>query len=200
MRAADAFTDERRRADFAYYEGLTVRDSSAVGVHPGVVAADGGSPRARYDYFGEAALMEPPRPGAQHRRRRPHRVSGGAWIAAVAGFGGMRDHDGELTFAPRLPPRLERLAFRLTFRGSLLKVEVRAGERHTRYSKARRSSWPTTARRVTVGPGVPVTLDLPAVPQRPTPTQPPGRAPSPPRKDERKVPEQSVRHSRRAES
>ena len=27
----------------------------------------------------------------------------GAWIAAVAGFGGMRDHDGELTFAPRLP-------------------------------------------------------------------------------------------------
>ena len=27
----------------------------------------------------------------------------GAWIAAVAGFGGMRDHGGELTFAPRLP-------------------------------------------------------------------------------------------------
>jgi alpha,alpha-trehalose phosphorylase len=30
----------------------------------------------------------------------------GAWLAAVAGFGGMRDHDGNLTFAPRLPPRL----------------------------------------------------------------------------------------------
>ena len=37
-----------------------------------------------------------------------------------------------------------------------------------------------------------VTLDLPAVPQRPTPTQPPGRAPSHRGKDERKVPDQSV--------
>jgi hypothetical protein len=34
----------------------------------------------------------------------------GAWIAAVAGFGGMRDHGGRLTFAPRLPAALPRLA------------------------------------------------------------------------------------------
>jgi alpha,alpha-trehalose phosphorylase len=47
----------------------------------------------------------------------------GAWLAAVAGFGGMRDHDGNLTFAPRLPPRLERLTFRILFRGRRLKVE-----------------------------------------------------------------------------
>ena len=37
----------------------------------------------------------------------------GTWIAAVAGFGGMRDHDGALSFAPRLPQALTRLAFRL---------------------------------------------------------------------------------------
>ena len=48
----------------------------------------------------------------------------GAWIAAVAGFGGMRDHGGVLTFAPRLPSALERLAFRLLFRGTRLRVEV----------------------------------------------------------------------------
>jgi alpha,alpha-trehalose phosphorylase len=33
----------------------------------------------------------------------------GTWIAAVAGFGGMRDHDGALGFAPRLPSTLTRL-------------------------------------------------------------------------------------------
>ena len=36
----------------------------------------------------------------------------------------MRDHGGTLTFAPRLPARLERLAFRLIFGGRRLKVEA----------------------------------------------------------------------------
>ena len=36
----------------------------------------------------------------------------------------MRDHDGKLTFAPRLPARLTRLAFRLLFRGRKLEVRV----------------------------------------------------------------------------
>src|SRR3954454_9632917 len=48
----------------------------------------------------------------------------GAWTAGVAGFGGMRDHEGKLTFAPRLPARLTRLLFRLVFRGSRIHVDV----------------------------------------------------------------------------
>jgi alpha,alpha-trehalose phosphorylase len=36
----------------------------------------------------------------------------------------MRDHDGTLTLAPRFPTRLERLAFRLLFRETRLKVDV----------------------------------------------------------------------------
>jgi alpha,alpha-trehalose phosphorylase len=43
---------------------------------------------------------------------------------AVAGFGGMRDHNGELTFGPRLPPRLTRLRFRMVYRGRKLVVSV----------------------------------------------------------------------------
>ena len=116
----------------------------------------------------------------------------GAWIAAVAGFGGMRDHDGKLSFAPRLPPRLERLAFRLTFRGSLLKVEVRAGQATYEVLEGPSLELAHHGEAVTVGPGAPVTLDLPGIPQRPTPTQPPGRAPIHRGKDERDAPEQSV--------
>jgi alpha,alpha-trehalose phosphorylase len=48
----------------------------------------------------------------------------GAWIVAVCGFGGMRDHNGHLTFNPHLPARLTRLNFRLLFRGRRLKVDV----------------------------------------------------------------------------
>ena len=36
----------------------------------------------------------------------------------------MRDHGGTLSFAPRLPARLERLAFGLRFRGRLVRVVV----------------------------------------------------------------------------
>jgi len=43
---------------------------------------------------------------------------------AVAGFGGMRDHDGRLSFAPRLPPRITRLAFRVVFQGSCVAVTI----------------------------------------------------------------------------
>ncbi|MGH9248539.1 MAG: glycosyl hydrolase family 65 protein, partial [Acidimicrobiales bacterium] len=49
----------------------------------------------------------------------------GAWMAAVAGFGGMRDHGGRITFAPRLPPALSRLCFRMTFSGRVLLIEIR---------------------------------------------------------------------------
>jgi len=48
----------------------------------------------------------------------------GAWLAAVAGFGGMRDHGKTLSFAPRLPSRLTRLSFGLLYRGRRLHVDV----------------------------------------------------------------------------
>src|SRR3712207_7303950 len=41
----------------------------------------------------------------------------GTWHAAVAGFGGLRDYGDTLAFSPRLPSRVERLAFGLVYRG-----------------------------------------------------------------------------------
>src|SRR2546429_9963452 len=56
----------------------------------------------------------------------------GSWLAAVAGFGGLRDHNGFLSFAPKLPARLERLAFGLRFPGRLLQGEAgKAGAAYT---------------------------------------------------------------------
>jgi len=49
----------------------------------------------------------------------------GARLALVAGFGGMRDHGGRLSFAPRLPGALTGLAFTVSWRGHLLRVEIR---------------------------------------------------------------------------
>jgi alpha,alpha-trehalose phosphorylase len=46
----------------------------------------------------------------------------------VAGFGGLRDSDGEVRFRPRLPAGWERLRFRVQVRGQLIEVDMTAEE------------------------------------------------------------------------
>ncbi|HWD08146.1 MAG TPA: glycosyl hydrolase family 65 protein, partial [Actinomycetota bacterium] len=174
----DAFTAEEKARDFEYYEPMTVRDSSLSACTQGVLAAEVGHLELAYDYLGEAALMD--------LHDLEHNVSdgvhmaslAGVWIGSVCGLGGMRDHNGVLSFAPRLPHAIDRLVFRLTFRGSLLKVEV-FGDRAV-YTLV--SGPPLTTSHhghpLTVAKSSPVTLGIPAPPSRPQPEQPPGRAPA----------------------
>ena len=170
-----------RRGEGARLRLLRGADRSrlvAVGLHAGGGRRRGRAPRARVRLLRRGGADGPPRPGAQHESTGVHIASlAGAWIAAVAGFGGMRDHGGRLTFAPRLPPRLERLAFRVSFRGSLLAVEVTAGRATYDVLEGPPLELAHHGEVVTVTAGKPLTLGLPPVPQLPTPTQPPGRAP-----------------------
>ena len=114
----DAFTAEEKARNFAYYEALTVRDSSLSACTQAVVAAEVGHLDLAYDYLGEAALVDL-HDLATNTRDGLHMASlAGAWMALVAGFGGMRARDGRLRFAPRLPSGISRLAFRIRYRGS----------------------------------------------------------------------------------
>src|SRR5579862_5403568 len=124
----DAFTDEEKARDFEYYEALTVRDSSLSACTQAVVAAEVGHLELAYDYFAEAALLD--LRDLHHNTRDGLHIASlaGAWIAAVSGFGGMRDHGGALTFRPRLPAALTRLAFGLTVRGAALRVAIDHGQ------------------------------------------------------------------------
>jgi alpha,alpha-trehalose phosphorylase len=173
----DAFTPDEKLRNFEYYEPLTVRDSSLSASTQAVVAAEVGHPELAYDYFGEAALMDL---ADLHRNTRDgvHVASlAGAWIAAVAGFGGMRDHGGSLSFAPRLPSRLDRLVFRLCFRDRRLRVEV--DRDRARYLLVRGAPLEIAHHgdRISVGPDEPVTLPIPELAHRERPPQPPGREP-----------------------
>jgi alpha,alpha-trehalose phosphorylase len=132
-----------------YYEALTVRDSSLSTCTQAVVAAEVGHLELAYDYFGEAALID--LENLEHNTRDGLHIASlaGAWIVAVAGFGGMRDHDGLLSFAPQLPQRLSRLAFGLSFRGRRLRVEVEPHQARYSLLEGRRSRSRITARRST---------------------------------------------------
>ncbi|MGW0809889.1 glycoside hydrolase family 65 protein [Nonomuraea sp. NPDC002799] len=120
----DAFTAEHKARNFAYYEALTVRDSSLSACTQAVMAAEVGHLDLACRYLGEAALMD-------LEDLEKNTVDGvhmaalaGAWIALVAGLGGMRAEEGHLRFAPRLPAGLTRLTFRLRYRGSALSVST----------------------------------------------------------------------------
>src|SRR5258707_4324759 len=99
----DAFTPEQKARNFAYYEPLTVRDSSLSASTQAVLAAEVGQLQLAYDYLGEAALID--LYDLHHNvQDGVHMASlAGAWTALVAGLGGMRVQNGSLTFAPRLP-------------------------------------------------------------------------------------------------
>src|SRR5262249_12474696 len=107
----DAFTLEQKERNFAYYEALTVRDSSLSASTQAVIAAEVGQLDLAYDYLGEAAFID--LHDLHHNvRDGVHMASlAGAWTALVAGFGGMRLQHGSLSFAPRLPDALQGLTF-----------------------------------------------------------------------------------------
>jgi alpha,alpha-trehalose phosphorylase len=174
----DAFTDEQKAKDFAYYEALTVRDSSLSASTQAVVAAEVGHLELAYDYFAEAALMD--LHDIEHNTRDGVHIAAlaGAWLAAVAGFGGMRDHDGQLSFAPRLPARLERLAFGLMFRDRLLKVEATKFEATYSLERGRPLEISHYGEAIGISTEQTVTRSLPQqAPSGPAPKQPSGREP-----------------------
>jgi alpha,alpha-trehalose phosphorylase len=54
--------------------------------------------------------------------------AGGVWTALVSGFGGMRDHGGELSFDPRLPADWPSLSFPLQWQEAMLQVTITRDE------------------------------------------------------------------------
>ncbi len=174
----DAFTAEEKARDFAYYEAITVRDSSLSACIQAVVAAEVGHLELAYDYFAEAALLD--LQDVNHNTRDGVHLASlaGAWIAAVCGFGGMRDHGGSLSFMPRLPQALRRLCFRVCFNARRLEVEI--GHREARYSLLEGDPLEIThhGEAVTVSAGEGVGRPIPPATDLPAPTQPPGRAPA----------------------
>jgi alpha,alpha-trehalose phosphorylase len=174
----DRFEAEQKARDFNYYEAITVRDSSLSASTQAIVAAEVGHLELAYDYFGETALIDL-RNLADNTRDGMHIAALGAtWLVAVAGFGGMRDHGETLSFAPRLPSRLTRLAFRVGFRGRCVRVEVgQNGARYELLGKSEPVELLHHGKRFEIESGHPQTHPVPRAQNRPPPKQPAGCAP-----------------------
>jgi alpha,alpha-trehalose phosphorylase len=115
--------DEKRR-NFEYYEPLTTGDSSLSACVQSIVAAEIGDEEAAMSHFRSAVAMDLADVAGNVSDGVHIATSGGVWQVLVFGFGGVRDFDGRLTIDPRLPSRLQRLAFSLRFRDRQIRVEL----------------------------------------------------------------------------
>jgi alpha,alpha-trehalose phosphorylase len=177
----DAFTDEQKVRNFAYYEALTVRDSSLSACVQAVIAAEVGQLDLAEDYLAEAALVDLGQLDdlEQTSSNGLHLASlAGVWTALVAGFGGMRHTETALRFAPRLPPGLTRLAFGVLLLGNQLRVQITGTTATYSITGGGPVHLVHHGRPVTVSPGEPVACPIPDLPPAgPRPTQPAGRDP-----------------------
>jgi alpha,alpha-trehalose phosphorylase len=124
----DVFPPDQMERNFAYYEAITVRDSSLSACTQAVMAAWTGHLDLAFDYLAEAALVDL-NDLAGNSDHGVHIASmAGTWTAVVTGFGGMQCDGNGLRFAPRLPPALSRISFGLNWHDRQLRVEIRQEE------------------------------------------------------------------------
>jgi alpha,alpha-trehalose phosphorylase len=172
----DAFTPEQKARNFAYYEPLTVRDSSLSACTQGVMAAEVGQLDLAHDYLAEAALMDL-RDVERNTSDGVHMASlAGAWMALVAGFGGMRAGAGSLAFSPRLPGGIAMICFRLRYRGRKLRITIRPDQALYELLDGKTLEIMHHGKEFKLGKKS-VELDIPPVTAAPRPEQPPGRMP-----------------------
>ena len=172
----DAFTAKQKARNFAYYEPLTVRDSSLSSGTQAVLAAEVGQLDLAYDYLAEAALMD--LNNLEHNTRDGVHIASlaSAWTALVAGFGGTRC-DGSLYFSPRLPEEMKRMAFRILFKQRRLCIEVTSKEATYRLLEGSPLQIHHHGDEILLSQDEAITRPIPPIHAGPRPEQPAGRAP-----------------------
>src|SRR4030095_4763098 len=105
------FSAEEKRRTFDYYDPLTTGDSTLSACVQSVMASEVGYADDALRYFHTASTVDLEDLHGNAKDGIHVASCGGTWLALVAGFGGLRDFDGEVRFAPRLPAAWDGLRF-----------------------------------------------------------------------------------------
>ena len=121
----DAFSLEAKKRNFEFYDPLTTGDSSLSSCVEAIIAAQIGDMDKAFRYGIAALLMDLADVGGNVKDGCHIASMGGTWMMLTYGFGGMRDHDGMLSFWPRRAPEENAiLRFPVTYRGHRLEIEI----------------------------------------------------------------------------
>ncbi len=122
----DHFTAEEKFSDFSYYDPITTGDSTLSAVVQSIIAAEVGYHDLALRYLHAALFVDLADRHANTADGVHVASTGGVWSALVCGFGGFRDQRGEFSIDPRLPDEWESLVYRITIKGTRVRVMVTA--------------------------------------------------------------------------
>jgi kojibiose phosphorylase len=120
----DEFGDEVKRANYEYYEPLTLHKSSLSTAIHSIMGIEVGDPRRAVQYFRRAALVDLVDNQGNTAEGIHIASAGGTWQMMVCGFGGFRVRNGQMTFKPWLPPDWNAVDFRLKWHGNTVSVSA----------------------------------------------------------------------------
>jgi alpha,alpha-trehalose phosphorylase len=152
------FSHALKKANFDYYDPITTGDSSLSASVQAIMAAEFGYEDAAMAHFEHALFMDLADLAGNTTDGVHMASAGGVWMALVYGFAGLRDHDGHLSFAPRLPRGWSRLAFPLLVRGARIEVELTPGS--IAFESTGDLEVQVNGVRIELEPGQPVTVGL----------------------------------------
>lgn len=122
---------ETKRRNFAFYEPMTVHESSLSPCVHSVLASELGMREKAMALYLQTARLDLDNVNRDSADGLHVTSMAGAWLAIVQGFAGMRTAQG-LALAPYLPPGWEGYAFSFGYRGRVIRLEVNhAGGRLT---------------------------------------------------------------------
>jgi trehalose/maltose hydrolase-like predicted phosphorylase len=125
----DRYSEEIKRSNWEYYEPQTEHGSSLSACVYALLAADLDKVDWAYKYFLKTATIDLTGESKQYVGTLyiggTHPASnGGAWMAAVLGFGGIKAREGKITINPKLPEGWTSLKFRVVHYGHKYSVKI----------------------------------------------------------------------------
>ncbi|MEN8187079.1 MAG: glycoside hydrolase family 65 protein [Bacteroidota bacterium] len=116
------FNDEEITNHFDFYEPLTVHESSLSPCVHSILAAKIDRMEKAYEMYLRTSRLDLDDYNHEVHEGLHITSMAGTWLSIVQGFGGMRNFNDELTFAPQIPKEWKSYSFKINYRGSTLKV------------------------------------------------------------------------------
>lgn len=121
----DHFSKEELERHFDFYEPYTVHESSLSPCVHSIQAAVLGRMEQAYTFYLRTSRLDLDDYNKEVHEGLHITSMAGTWMSIVEGFGGMRVKKGELHFEPKIPTQWEGYSFKINFRNTILKIEVK---------------------------------------------------------------------------
>ncbi|MEK3949341.1 glycoside hydrolase family 65 protein [Paenibacillus sp. FSL H7-0703] len=124
----DQFTLEEKARNFAFYEPMTVHESSLSPSIHAVLAAELKMEEKAVEMYKRTARLDLDNYNNDTEDGLHITSMTGSWLAIVQGFAGMRTYNETLSFSPFLPQDWTKYTFKINYRGRLLSILVQENE------------------------------------------------------------------------